>query len=374
MNQAEERRTYKRILVDHIVESVISVEVPLEQRINKEKLGELLASSLQQHGLHLPFDYNVRKANWDMVFGTCETLTGDVYSRQLYPSDVLSEPYMLGVSFPKKQSYLYKAMGTTIVMSLVLMVVVLVVFFGTLTAMFRQKKLSQMHADFANNMTHELKTPIATIMLASEMMMDETVPAEKKNLGQLAKMVKAQAAKLLALVEQSLRMTLAENSKIYLKWCTLDFHTLATQLIESFTLQINEKGGTIVTDFAAANACIEADELHFSNIISNLIDNALKYNDKAHPHIKIATRNKRDHLVIQVTDNGLGISRDAQKHIFEQFYRVPTGNLHNVKGFGLGLYYVKKIVEEQHGKIWVESKLHEGSCFTIVMRVANASG
>jgi two-component system phosphate regulon sensor histidine kinase PhoR len=273
------------------------------------------------------------------------------------------------VSFPRKESYIFLSMGVTLATSLGLLLIVMGVFLSTLITIMRQKKLSQVRSDFVSNMTHELKTPIATIALAAEMLSDPNVPSEKKNYASLSGVIHAQTKRLSMLVERSLLLAMFEHGRLRLRLKRCDFHALAAKVLDGFTLQAEHAGAHVARAFNAANANIMADEVHFSNIFSNLVDNALKY-AKENPLIVVSTKNVDDKLLIQVRDNGIGIAKEDQKRIFEQFYRVHTGNLHNVKGFGLGLSYVRQIVEQHGGQIWIESELGKGSTFNILLPLA----
>lgn len=363
-DSTSERSSIKKVSVNNIVTHIVSVEAPMQQRISKEKINTLLAASLKNYGLNLNFSYAIHSDDGQFLFGSDKPLTGDAFARQLFPSDAISEHYTLSVNFPNRDSFIYKTMGATIFVSLALLIVVLTVFYGTLAAVFRQKKLSQMRSDFVSNMTHEFKTPITTIILASEMMKDKAATNDTENHTHLMQMITAQAKKLSLLVEQSLQLALFENNKTRLKLKELDAHGVINRVVDVFLLQTTAKKTQLITHIDAEQSYILANELHFSNIVSNLIDNALKYS-KTDPVITVSTRNTATDFVLQVSDNGIGIAADDQKHVFEQFYRVHTGNLHDVKGFGLGLSYVKKIVEAHKGTISVESKLGKGSTFIV---------
>jgi signal transduction histidine kinase len=373
----EKKISYKKVLVDNIVEKIITVEVPIEQRISAAKIDLLIAREFKMRGLNLEYKYVVRHENGEALFGADNVKTSgrDVYIRQLFPSDLLSERYYLAVTFPYKQSYIYKAMGATLLASLALLAIVLGVFFGTLSAILRQKKLSQIRNDFASNMTHELKTPIATISLAAQMLNDPNVPNEKKNYDYLSSMIMAQSKQLSFLVERVLQLAMFESGRLRLRERRVDFHQLAGKVLDGFALRAQAKGASMARAFNARECTILVDEVHFSNIFGNLIDNALKYG-KDDPIIVVSTRNTEDgKLLIQVRDNGIGMSKEDVRRVFEQFYRAHTGNLHNVKGFGLGLSYVKKIVEAHNGEIWIDSELGKGSTFNILMPiVAKKSG
>jgi two-component system phosphate regulon sensor histidine kinase PhoR len=231
---------------------------------------------------------------------------------------------------------------------------------------FQQKRLSQMRNDFMGNMTHELKTPIATITLASEMLKDENVPIEKKNIAGLSKMIRDEAQRLSSMVEKVLRMAAVERGNITIKNKDVNLRNVIKKVVDSYKLQLDSRKGKIIVQHDATDLIVVGDEMHLQQIISNLIDNALKYSKKD-PEIQINTENLKDGIIIAITDNGIGIEKEYLKHVFEQFYRVPTGNVHAVKGSGLGLNYVKKMVEMHGGKVSVDSEKGKGSTFTIFL-------
>ncbi len=365
----DEKVNYKKVLVNNIVEKIISVEVPIEQRISQEGLDSLIRSEFRNKGINLNFEFAVHDANGELLFGSNQQKSAEgnnTYVRKLFPGDLLSEAYYLSVLFPRKQSYIFLSIGVTLFTSIGLLIIVMGVFLSTLLTIVRQKKLSQIRSDFVSNMTHELKTPIATIALASEMLNDPNVPSDKKNYASLSSVIYTQTKRLSLLVERTLQLAMFEHGRLRLTYKQCNFHAMANKVLDGFALQVESKGAHLARAFEATECTLLVDEVHFSNIFSNLVDNALKYS-KENPLIVVSTRNENNNLLIQVRDNGIGIPKEDLKRVFEQFYRVHTGNLHNVKGFGLGLSYVKKIVEALDGKIWVESELGKGTTFSILM-------
>jgi two-component system phosphate regulon sensor histidine kinase PhoR len=231
---------------------------------------------------------------------------------------------------------------------------------------FRQKRLSEIRNDFVSNMTHELKTPISTISLASQMLADKSIPAGIKNMEQISKIISEECRRLGNQVEKVLQTAVFDKGKLRLRMNEVDMHEIISGVMENFSIQIKNRNGKIFTSLHAENFILQADQVHITNVLSNLLDNAIKYCNLS-PEIRIGTENKGDFLLISVTDNGIGISKADQKRVFEKFYRVPTGNVHTVKGFGLGLSYVKMIMEEHHGYVEVESELYKGSTFKLYL-------
>jgi len=246
-----------------------------------------------------------------------------------------------------------------------IIVVLVMIFFGyTITVILRQKRLSEVKTDFINNMTHELKTPISTIGLSSEMLMRSDFSNDPEKLQRYASIIYKENKRLEHQVERVLNVAQLDKEELTLKKEAVDVHELLIEAKENFDINQLDQGGSIQLDLQAETSAVNADPVHITNVVYNLLDNAVKYCDTT-PQIKVKTTNDKKGIVIEISDNGIGIKREDLKMIFDKFFRVPTGNLHNVKGFGLGLYYVKLIIDSHYGKIEVKSKLGEGTIFTV---------
>ena len=230
--------------------------------------------------------------------------------------------------------------------------------------LIKQKKLSEIKNDFINNMTHEFKTPLATISLAVDALRNEKVMQDRQKSNYFSGIIKEENKRMNKQVETILQAALSERQELQLNLQPIHVHQIILDVVENFQLQLEDKQGKADLQLNARNDLLEADEVHFTNLITNLIDNALKYS-KDHVQIKITTHSSNKNLVIRMEDNGIGMTKETQRRIFEKFYRAHTGNIHNVKGFGLGLSYVKSVVDAHHAKIKVDSIVGRGTTFTM---------
>jgi len=278
--------------------------------------------------------------------------------------------WQLKLNFPKKTEYIKEEMGTMFITSVILIFVVLVLFWRTILSLMREKKISEHTTDFLNNMTHEFKTPLTNISLAGKMMVKDVNIKQEDKIKHYSEIILEENEKLRLQVEQVLSMTALERGEIPLQKTELDFHQLINDAIKGISVQIENRQGDLKLYLNANNIVVLGDKSHLTNALCNLIDNAIKYS-KEKPELSIRTSNTADNLIVAVSDNGIGIEREYQKEVFDKFFRVPTGYVHDVKGFGLGLSYVKTIVTAHHGKIKAESTLGKGSCFIIDMPQKN---
>ena len=273
------------------------------------------------------------------------------------------------VHFPDINSYIFSSVRF-VIPSMVFTIILLVTFIFTIVVIFRQKRYSEIKNDFINNMTHELKTPIASISLAAQMLNDESLPKSGKMTKHLVSVVSDETKRLRFLVEKVLQMSMFDRKKASFKKKHLDLNEMVESIANSFTLRVEHTGGKVYVDVGAIDSTIYVDEVHFQNVIFNLMDNAVKYRNPDKPlDVYLKTWNDERYLYLSVRDTGMGMRRDDLKKIFDKFYRVHTGNLHDVKGFGLGLAYVKRVVDLHDGDIKVDSEQGKGTTFTIRLPV-----
>lgn len=282
------------------------------------------------------------------------------------PLESLAYDEVLIVVVPNIKNIVARELVPRMVFSILLMVLVLTAFYLTVHTMLKQKKLSEIKNDFINNMTHEFKTPIATISLAVDALKNEKVMADPKKLLYFSGIIKEENQRMNRQVETILKSALMDRQEVQLNLKTLHIHQIIEDVADNFVLRLNEKDGELETNLLATNDHIEGDEVHISNLVNNLMDNAVKYSkENVPPRICLTTESTADKFILRIEDNGIGMTRETVKRIFEKFYRAHTGNVHNVKGFGLGLSYVKTVVEAHNGDIKADSTLGKGSCFTI---------
>jgi len=347
-------------------------EKDISERVNFEELNGILENVFINNGIKLPFFYSIVDKQGKIIYKCHKDLPEDdsyapnnVYTQRLFPQEESNKKAYLQVIFPTKQNYIFNSM-TLLLPSLALVTLILCIFVVAIIIIFRQKQLNNMKNDFVNNMTHELKTPISTISLASQMLQDPGVGKTPEILKHISNVIRDETKRLSLQVEKVLQMAIFEKDKSMLKLNEIRINSLISDIISNFSLKVTNKGGKITSNLRATSDLALVDEVHFTNVIFNLMDNALKYSDKP-LLLTIETWNEKDNLLISIEDNGIGISKEDLKRVFEKFYRVSTGNLHNVKGFGLGLAYVKKIVTEHKGFIKVESEINIGTKFTITI-------
>lgn len=366
---------YQRALLDEVVLNIISQSsnLPIEQRADSAMVSDLLKAELASNGITLPFEFAVVNRMGSVIYSTAGYSShnadeNNTFVQTLFPNDSRNRVNYIKVYFPDKRDYIYHSIKF-IVPSFFLTIILLIMFLYTIIVAFRQKKLTEMKNDFINNMTHEFKTPISSISLAAQMLNDNTVLKSPKMLEHISTVINDETKRLRFQVEKVLQMSMFDRQRASLRLQEVDANLIINNIVNTFKLKVERYGGAINSNLEADDAIIEVDEMHFTNVIFNLLDNAVKYREEDRPlELKISTRDlPNDRLEITVADNGIGIRREDLKRIFDKFYRVSTGNLHDVKGFGLGLAYVQKMVHEFGGQITVESEINKGTKFIIIL-------
>ncbi|MBK3519451.1 sensor histidine kinase [Carboxylicivirga marina] len=345
---------------------------PIENRIDNFRLEQYIFESIVEKGIQSPFEFAVINSNGKPVHQTksfSDEKPSELYTKLLFPNDYHPQANYLKLHFTEKPNPILESMGL-VIPSAAFTLIVILLSIVTIIIIVRQKRLDQIKNDFINNMTHEFKTPISTISLASQMLKDEGVTKTPKTLKHISGVIQDESKRLSFQVEKVLQMAIFEKGKSGLKLKRLDVNDLIHHVTNNFRIKVENQQGKIIERLEAKNSIITVDEVHFTNVIYNLLDNAVKYR-KGAPVLYVKTWNKNNGIVISVKDNGMGISKDNLKRIFEKFYRVPTGNVHNVKGFGLGLAYVKKIIDDHGGQISVESEIEVGTKFDIFLPLKN---
>lgn len=371
LDSAEEQ---KKDLIQDLAQELNQRAVPLKKRIQPLLLDSLLKNEFNNKGIGSDFSYLVKTGGADsVIFRKASNAAlfdeANTYKVQLFPKEMLREAGWLLISFPDKNKYILSNMSLILTLSGGLLLVLLFSFGYTLQMILQQKKISEMKTDFINNMTHEFKTPVATIMIASEALKDSEVSKDQSRIDKLANIIYDENIRLGNHIERVLNIARIEKENLKLEQKEIAVHDLILAVADSMSLQFQKYGAEIKLMLDAKNDLILGDELHFSNVLFNLLDNALKYSSK-HPEIELSTLNAGSNLIIKVKDNGIGMNRDQLSKIFEQFYRIPTGNLHDVKGFGLGLSYVNTIIKQLKGQIKVKSEKDKGSVFEISLPLA----
>lgn len=371
---------YQKGLLNEVILNILreAPSRPMLERADSTEIRRDLTAELEANGVKIPFVFAVSDKDGNFLYYTrgYDTVDSDVsvYSAVLFPN--LGGNYRLSVQFPTRDTYIFSSVRF-IIPSLAFTSILLVIFLYTIILIFRQKKLTEMKTDFINNMTHEFKTPISTISLAAQMLADDSVRKSPASLKHLSTVIGEESERLRFQVEKVLQMSMYDDAGgSALKFSEVNVNEIVQKVVNTQKIKAEKYGGKIEIHLDAANSCVRLDEMHFTNVVFNLLDNALKYmKEDTEPHLVVTTRDVSDKMLeIVFRDNGIGIKKENLKRIFDKFYRVSTGNLHNVKGFGLGLAYVKKMVTIFGGTITAESEYGKWSEFIIKLPLCKNAG
>lgn len=350
-----------------------AIRRPIEERVDPHYLDSLLRIRLLSKGIDTDFTFNVLHTDGSSISfnedpGRFDSdLQQAAFSMPLFqgdPEGVQTEKGILLIEFPDQRMYILGKLGGVLALSAILILATIAAFYFSISTIYKQKRLSSMKNDFINNMTHELKTPISTISLACEVLEDDSMSDKQEARKRYVGMIQEENTRLGSLVERVLQAAVMEKGELKLKREDLSLNEILSDAVGSFRMKVEKAGGKITEDYPVHRVQLNGDRLHLTNVFFNLVDNAIKYSDEA-PEVHIKAASDDEGVRISVTDRGIGISKEQQRRIFDNLYRVPTGNIHNVKGFGLGLSYVKAVVEEHGGSVEVQSEPEKGSTFIV---------
>ncbi|MGL4384398.1 MAG: sensor histidine kinase, partial [Flavobacterium sp.] len=350
----------------------IASAMPIQERVSNDVLNKLIKKELDENGVNTHFEFGVY-SNGLATKIRSENFSYDkdaTYSTPIFTDNEGTEKYKLLVTFPYKKKFLLSELVSITVLSIIFTLIILIAYTSALNQLIRQRQISEIKTDFINNMTHEFKTPIATINLALDAIRNPKIIEDKDKVFKYLEMIRDENKRMHAQVENVLRISKLEKKELDIIKESKNVEEVIEDAIEHVNLILEDREGKIDLHFEASRTTVLLNDFHFTNVIVNILENAIKYTPSI-PKIDIYTENIKDMLLIKVKDNGLGMSKIAQKRVFEKFYREHTGDLHNVKGHGLGLAYVKQIVEDHNGQVYVESEKGKGSTFIIKIPLIN---
>jgi len=356
-------------LISELQQDARISEIPLQERLKSLHIDSIIKDELKKYEIEGDFEYAVTNdENRPVLYSKNykEEAPFEVFRAELFPSNLLTEQSFINVYFPKENSLAFAKLGALSFTSLGLIAFIILLFASTIYLLGKQRRLSEMKTAFINNMTHELKTPISTISLASEMLQTDAFKTDEKKVVKYAGVIHSENQKLGSQVEKVLQAAAFDKGDFKLNLVNVNVHETIDELVKLYEVKLENSKGIIKTKLAADDSLIAADRFHVNHILSNIIDNALKYTRQI-PNILIETANAGNGVEVLIKDNGIGIKKTDIKRIFEKFYRVPTGNVHDFKGFGLGLSYVYDMVKAHGGNVTVDSEIGKGSTFKIFL-------
>lgn len=375
-SQADTLMFQRNQLVQNVVTELVNVNTKkkIEDRLTVKQLDKMISEEFQNSGIDTKYFFAVNKIEGDsltLIKPGADTISlkKSNFRTLLFPAELFFNPNQLIVYFPDQETYLLGSISGMLGLSIGLILIITAVFYNTLRMFVRQKKLTEIKNDLINNITHEFKTPISTISLACEALKEPDLMKESTSVNRYAAIIKEENERLRMMVENILNAAAMEKESFHLSKDEADIDDIIRKSVEKFEETIKQKNGGIDIIGIPSGIILNADKFHLINIISNLIDNAIKYNEN-NPEIKIVVRKEPGNAVIEISDNGIGIDKNHIEKIFGTFYRVPTGNIHNVRGNGIGLSYAKKIIEAHGGSISVKSQPGNGSLFEIKLKIS----
>ncbi len=369
-NSQNTQASLQNDLLNQLMSEMMQLGQPanIEERIPKRILDSIIDQSLTKNGIKTNYQFGVFDANNEFIYGNTNNLTNlqeSKYLINLFPMDMFNV-YFLSLHIPNERKIVIRSMWMMLGVSALFVLIIIFAFYFSIATIVKQKKTSMIKNDFINNMTHELKTPISTISLACEALSDKSLAESTETRHRFINMISEENKRLGTLVENVLQSAVLERGDLKLKKEELNIHKIINKAVQNINIQVQQRNGYIDVQTNAKNTMVFGDKIHISNVIFNLLDNANKYSSET-PRIKVKTSDVVGGILIVVKDEGVGIAKEHQNKVFEKLYRVPTGDRHDVKGFGLGLSYVKSIIETHEGKISLESALGKGSTFTIYL-------
>jgi two-component system phosphate regulon sensor histidine kinase PhoR len=332
--------------------------------IDEQQLHKFLTEELAEKAIPILFKYSINTADSINNQFRETTAKGKVYKVNLFPNDIFRKNIGLAVFFPERDQFIGRTTTQLLALSTVFTLIIFITFSLSIYLIIKQKKISEMKSDFINNMTHEFKTPIATISIAADSISNDRVINDGEKVRFFAGMIKKENSRMNEQVERILQIARFDKKEFEFNFQAVDLHILIQEVIKSIFIQVEKRGGKIETRLEANNRVVTTDPIHFTNLVFNLLDNANKYSSDT-PQIIVSTYNVPKGINLSIEDHGIGMTKAVQSRIFDKFYRLPTGNIHNTKGFGLGLSYVKAILEANGGNIKVFSELGKGSRFVV---------